>query len=93
MNIHNIKSYRKFYELVVTKQEKTFEVRKHDRSYEVGDLVIFWEVTNKGEYTGIKSKPFVIDFLLTYEDFPQGIQPGYCVFSVTPHAVYEMCRK
>jgi hypothetical protein len=90
VKLHQIKSTRYWYDLVVRKQEKDFEIRKNDRGYQTGDAVIFWEVTESGEYTGIKSKPFVINFLVTHEEFPQGIANGYCVFGITPHQFFAL---
>lgn len=83
--IHNLKIMRQFYGAVVIEQTKTFEVRLNDRNYKVGDLIIFWEVTGATrEETGVKSKPFMITYLL--QDFP-GIERGYCVFGIEPHAL------
>lgn len=89
MQIHNLKSWAWAYDAVVVRQEKTFEVRNNDRNFQKGDLVVFWEVTSDGLETGVKSKPFLIEYVLTHEQFPDGLQPGYCAFGVVPHQFYS----
>jgi uncharacterized protein YijF (DUF1287 family) len=90
LKLHQIKSSRHWYELVVEKQEKNFEIRKNDRGYQAGDAIIFWEVDNAGTETGIKSKPFIIEHVVTHSQYPEGIKEGYCVFSVIPHQFLAM---
>jgi hypothetical protein len=88
--LHNLKSWRWVYNDVVATQKKTFEIRKNDRNFSVGDAIIFWEVNDEGAETGIKSKPFIITYLLTHEQFPQGIQEGYCAFGIEAHGWFAL---
>lgn len=90
MQIHNLKSWRWAYEAVVTKGDKTFEIRKNDRSFSVGDVVIFWEVNGQGVETGVKSKPFIITYLLTDDQFPDGLKEGYCAFGIEAHGWFAL---
>lgn len=57
---------------------KTFEVRYNDRGFEVGDIVRFRRV-NSGKEMWLD---FIITYVLTHDDFPQGIPEGWCVFSI-----------
>ena len=57
---------------------KTFEVRYNDRNFEVGDHVKFRRV-NSEEEMGLT---FTITYVLTHDDFPQGIPEGWCVFAI-----------
>lgn len=71
---------------------KDFEIRKDDSDYEVGDTLILQEVENKlhksalGEffiahYTGNEITKR-IKYKITHEEFPQGIQEGYCILGL-----------
>jgi hypothetical protein len=52
MNSHDLKSWPEYFE-PVQKQLKTFELRKNDRNYQVGDTLILreWDPASK-TYTG-----------------------------------------
>jgi uncharacterized protein YqfB (UPF0267 family) len=58
---------------------KTFEIRKNDRNFMVGDNVLLREFED-GQYTGCK-KIKKITYVLTSEEF-EGLKDGYCVFSI-----------
>ncbi|EHT9924397.1 DUF3850 domain-containing protein [Listeria monocytogenes] len=71
--IHDLKILPIYFTEVVAKR-KTFEIRKNDRAFCVGDMVRLkeWE---KGDYTGME-----VTTRITYlTDFQQ--KPGYLVFS------------
>ncbi len=56
---------------------KTFEIRKDDRNYQVGDTVCLNE-WDGGDYTGRYTK-VTITYVL--RDVPEyGLMPGYCIF-------------
>lgn len=76
---------------------KTFTLRLNDRPYEVGKIV-------RGYMPGFPLVfcDFVITYVLTAEEFPQGLKPGYCVCGIKlldesqPAAVlaaYEVIKK
>lgn len=73
--------------------EKTFTLRVNDRPYEVGKIV-------RGYLPGFPQIfcDFVITYVLTAEEFPQGLQPGYCVCGIKllnesqPAAVLAACE-
>lgn len=75
---HEIKTKRKFYEAVL-RNEKTFELRKDDRGYQVGDTVILEEWDEEKErYTG-RWQQVKISYVL--RDCPEyGLKDGYCIF-------------
>ena len=77
---HVLKLRSEFFEDVVYERKK-FEVRKNDRDYKVGDKVIFREYGCWG-YTG-KEITRYISYILTSEQFPDGLKEGYCVFGLT----------
>lgn len=77
MKTHLLKLADQYWELVLTGL-KTFEVRYNDRHFEVGDHVRFRRVDRDEEM----DMPFVITYVLTHEDFPQGVPEGWCVFSI-----------
>ena len=63
---------------------KTFEVRKDDRNYQVGDGVKLKEFVPgawNGEYTGREIWNLRITSKLVGGQF--GIEPGYCVLSLS----------
>lgn len=74
---HLLKLADKYWE-AVRNGKKTFEVRYNDRNFEVGDIVRFRRV-NSGEEMWLD---FIISYLLTHDDFPEGIPEGWCVFAI-----------
>lgn len=81
MKIHRVKCYARFFTLA-EKGEKCFEVRRNDRDYKAGDLIELNETRN-AEYTG-RAALYRITFVLTSEDFPDGIKGGYAVLGIEP---------
>lgn len=76
MTRHELKIAPRFFE-DVAHYAKRAEVRKNDRDYKVGDTYILreWDGT---AYTG-REAAIEISYILTAEDFPEGIKEGYCV--------------
>ena len=76
MQIHELKIQPKYYKMVKW-GIKNFELRKDDRDYQVGDIVILQEYEN-GEYTGKEIKYLTIRYIL--RDCPEyGLKEGYCI--------------
>lgn len=72
----------------VVKEEKTFELRKDDTYYEVGDAL------SLREWDGEKYTGNVVTRLITYilRDCPErGLMPGYCILGLQP--VFEWYEK
>ena len=76
---HEIKLDISFCDAVLC-DEKTFEVRKNDRNYQIGDLVRFIPVGilfHPVEHP-IKDKTYKITYVLS----GWGIEEGFCVFAI-----------
>lgn len=76
----------------VRKRTKTFEIRKDDSDYEVGDILELQEWDGK-EYTGHK-----ISREITYilRDCPEyGLAEGFCILAIQPigwNETYYVCQ-
>ena len=66
---------------------KPMEVRRDDRDFQTNDTVTYHQFVD-GEMTGRKVGPFVIGLVIRHCDFPDGIQPGFCVYS---HRIERFC--
>lgn len=83
--VHPLKTWPEFFEVVG--RSKTFEVRKNDRDFKVGDILWLQEWSEKEGYTG-RDRKFTITYLLEGGQF--GIEKGYCVMSLGPcYAIRE----
>ncbi|OTO05096.1 DUF3850 domain-containing protein [Enterococcus sp. 5B3_DIV0040] len=74
--VHELKILPKFFK-AVTSGEKQFEIRKNDRNFQVGDLVILREWI-QGTYTG-SSYYACITYVTVF-----GQPPGQVVFGFRP---------
>jgi len=74
---HELKIWPQFYKLVVS-GVKPFEIRKNDRDYQVGDVVLLREWEKEGGYTS-KQSYWQITYILL--ECP-GLKPGYCVLGL-----------
>jgi uncharacterized protein YqfB (UPF0267 family) len=89
MQTHDVKSWPDFFAPVLS-GEKSFELRKNDRNYQVGDVLHMREFDDrKGEYTGrVCTKK--ITYVLTSSG-PGAIPPywglsqGYAILSLAAH--------
>ena len=86
---HTLKTWPQYFD-AVARGEKTYEVRKNDRGFQRGDVVVlqrtYEDATHHVETDGM-GKPkhelrFRIGYVLTGGQF--GIADGYCVFSLLP---------
>lgn len=76
---HNLKILKPYYEAVAA-GDKTFELRKDDRPYRIGDTLVLNEIGAGNEPTGrvIKKKVGCI-----LRDCPEyGLLRGYCILSL-----------
>jgi hypothetical protein len=78
MNTHSVKSWPEFFGPVIS-NVKTFELRRADRDYQVGDRLHLreWEPQTES-YTGRECWR-MIEYVL--EQGP-GLLPGYCVLGL-----------
>lgn len=81
--IHDLKIYPEHFELMI-RGIKTFEIRKDDRNFQIGDFLYLreWDYVTK-EYTGRDSTRLV---LYTLRGGQFGIEPGYVVMSLGSNA-------
>ncbi|MHB1086123.1 MAG: DUF3850 domain-containing protein [Minisyncoccota bacterium] len=84
---HKLKTLARYYE-AVERGEKTFEVRRNDRAFQTGDILILEKMDNEGRYYetipghnfNAKSLRKRITYLLQGGQF--GIEPGFCVLGL-----------
>lgn len=76
--VHELKILPKWFE-DVARQKKTFEIRKNDRDYNVGDTLILKEWC-KGKYTGREIKRTVS--YIYYGDGTYGLSDEYVVMAI-----------
>lgn len=73
---HNVKIQPEYYKAVIAGM-KTFELRKNDRNYEVGDTVCL-EEHDGDEFTG---RYVTVTITYVLKNVPEyGLQDGYCIF-------------
>ena len=83
---HELKILPEYFE-DVAHLKKTFEIRKNDRNYNVGDTLILKE-WNRGKYTGREAKRTVT--YIYYGDGTYGLSDGYVVMTIRgPRAVLD----
>lgn len=78
---HELKTWSKYYDAVLF-GDKTFEVRKHNRDFQIGDflLLLKWD-KEKNIYAG-NFTSFIITYILKGGQF--GIEKDYCVLGIKP---------
>lgn len=80
--IHDLKILPEYF-IEVVRGNKTFEVRKDDRPFNVGDELMLYEV-NCGRYTGRNIK-VIITYILRN---PNYCKEGYCILGFKQPVVY-----
>jgi hypothetical protein len=81
--LHRLKTWREFYPDVVY-GIKPFEVRKDDRGYEAGDVLLLEEFDkDTQEYTGNESR-YLVTYILRDPAF---VKEGYCIMGIKPFVV------
>jgi hypothetical protein len=78
MKTHKVKILPVYYNRIIAFQ-KTFEIRKNDRDYQIGDELILREFDQfSQEYTGRECHTRII----YVEFFPKGLQKNYVVLGI-----------
>jgi hypothetical protein len=78
--VHELKTWPEYYMRVVS-EDKNFELRKHDRDFQVGDILHLKEfIPEKGGYTG-RMVIRKITYLL--KGGSMGLEDGFCIMSLT----------
>lgn len=84
--IHNLKIYDWALEELVAGR-KTYEIRKDDQKYKVGDTLVFpYAVGSSGD---IELRMFTVTHILTWRTFPGGLKRGYVILSLEPVPISE----
>lgn len=85
MTTHRLKVLIKYADAIMN-GTKTFEVRKNDRNFKVGDKIVFDVVTNKGFAVGAAARhplngaTYRIDYIL--DDF-EGLAQKYVALAIS----------
>jgi len=77
---HDLKTWPEFFEAII-KGTKTFEIRKNDRFYQVGDTLRLREYNIRAVppvYTGRETLRVVRYIVYDFE----GLASGYCIMSI-----------
>lgn len=77
---HHLKCWPQYFRLRTAHSRKPFEVRRHDRDFQAGDILHLheWDPAT-GQYTGESKRVKVI---AVHTNVP-GLQEGYCVMTVS----------
>lgn len=76
--VHKLKILPEYFEAVVAGR-KTFEIRKNDRDYKVGDWLELNEWTPEGGYTGASTTRYVSYILYNWEN---AMHEDYCIMAL-----------
>lgn len=76
---HNLKILKPYFEAVAA-GGKTFELRKDDRPYRVGDILLLNEIGEGNRPTGRKIKKKIGYILRNCPEY--GLFRGYCILSL-----------
>lgn len=80
MKIHELHIRSNFMDKILS-GKKTFEIRKNDRDFQVGDLIQFLELGIVDDEKFIMQR-YKIVYILHSHEFPNGIPEDYCVMSI-----------
>lgn len=76
--VHELKCDMGYYNHVVD-GTKTFELRKNDRDYKVGDRLLLRETTPLGSYTG---EACLVEVTYVLPGYNGVLVPGHCILAV-----------
>jgi hypothetical protein len=84
MKKHELKTWPDFFEAMVS-GKKRFEVRKNDRDFQIGDILILKEWIPTGEFFTGREAYFYVDYILDAPKF--GVRDGFVVMSLRPRTI------
>lgn len=91
MTKHSVKISPAYFD-AVKNGLKTFEIRKLDRDYKIGDTIVLsewlFDSYGAGSYSGRRVN-VAITYILTDDQFPDGIKEGYGVLGIRVDKVME----
>lgn len=76
---HELKILPQFYN-DISSHRKTFEIRKDDRDYQVGDRILLREFN--GDYTGHQTRRIITYILRDAKEY--GLADGFCILGIQP---------
>lgn len=79
--LHFIKIFEQYYKKILTR-EKTFELRKDDRGYQIGDILGFKVIDENKNELKYPSKLFEITYILKNPLNVGGLEKDYAVMSI-----------
>ena len=80
MKLHELKIKEDYFYAIV-RGEKTFELRKNDRDYQVGDLIHFIKTDGLEYSSGYSKYVYKITYIL--KDVPEyGLDKNYCILGI-----------
>lgn len=77
---HELKILPQFYNAVAS-HRKTFEIRKDDRDYQVGDRILLREFDGEN-YTNHQTRRIITYILRDAKEY--GLSDGYCILGIQP---------
>jgi hypothetical protein len=83
MQTHELKSWPEYFTMVNT-DLRTFDLRKNDRDFKVGDMLYLEEFRpGVGTYTG-RTCTVEVTYIITDTDAiaSDGLRPGYCILCI-----------
>lgn len=86
--IHELK-IKECYWIDIFKCRKTFEIRKNDRNYRVGDIIHFRPITEDGTYIDIPEKYNTYVITYVFNDGEYGIDKEYCVLGIREVVIFD----
>jgi Domain of unknown function (DUF3850) len=89
VKVHKLKTWPRFYQQVAIGY-KQFEVRRDDRGFQVGDILILEECDEKNGYSGA-AVAFEVSYLMRGGMF--GLKKGFVAMSLGKrHAVMDLAK-
>ena len=81
MAMHLLKTWPEPFQALWDKR-KTFEVRRDDRGYQVGDLLMLREYLPLANHLTGRYVRAVVNYKLTHADGDFGLRDGFCVLGI-----------
>lgn len=80
VKVHELKIVPEYFR-AVKEGKKTFEIRKNDRNFKVGEYIDLREYSGDKGYTGNRLCLKIV-YIIESDWFPQGLKDGYCVLGI-----------
>lgn len=81
MRVHELKVVPQFWEGLAG-ATKTFEIRRNDRHFQVGDTLILREYDHSIGFVSEATVTAKVSYILHAEDFPAGLREGYVILGM-----------